>query len=168
MQIIPIQFHDRRSVVDLYKSVTNHLLKNGNDQWDRFYPNVFIIRNDLKKENLYGVKVEDVIIAAVVVDENQSGKYNLVNWLDQKGKPACIHRLAVHPKYQGKGLGKALLKFAEEKAIMNGCSSIRLDVYSANPEALGMYRRAEYKETGVITFPLRKLPYYCFEKVLKH
>lgn len=168
MEIIPISIDDRKSVLELYRAVTNHLKENGSDQWNRFYPNRWVIGKDLKMENLYGIKVDNTVIGAVVVNDKQSDKYSSVQWTDQEGIPACIHRLAVHPKHQGKGIGKVLLSFAEEKAQKDGFSSIRLDVYSANPEALGMYRRANYKEMGEIMFPFRKVPYYCFEKVLQN
>ncbi len=166
MKIVPIKIDDQKSVVELYKSVTSHLRRSKIHQWDWFYPNRMIIGSDLKEGNLYGVKQDDVVIAAVVVNEKQTARYANVNWIDWSGKPACIHRLAVHPQFQGKGLGKKLLQFAEEHAFMQGHSSIRLDVYSGNPAAVGMYRRAGYKEIGIIHFPFRKLPYFCFEKPL--
>lgn len=166
MDIVSLQLQDRKSVMNLYNSVTRHLRENGIYQWDRFYPNRFVIHNDLKKGHLFGMKQEGAVIAAVVVDESQSSKYEQVNWQDRHGKPACIHRLAVHPDYQGRGLGKKLLRFAEQHIVSQGCSSIRLDVYSANETALEMYQRAGYKQSGTVQFPLRSKPYYCFEKIM--
>ncbi|MED4600812.1 GNAT family N-acetyltransferase [Paenibacillus validus] len=166
MHIAALQRQDHKSVMHLYKAVTSHLRENGIYQWDRFYPNRFVIHNDLKNGCLFGVKQDGAVIAAVVVDEKQSSKYLQVNWQDRQGKAACIHRLAVHPDYQGMGLGKKLLQFAEQYTLTQGCSSIRLDVYSANETALAMYTRAGYMHTGAVQFPFRSTPYYCFEKIL--
>jgi ribosomal protein S18 acetylase RimI-like enzyme len=79
----------------------------------------------------------------------------------------CLSCMAVHPNHQGKGIGKKLLKFAEDYARNQGFSSIRLDVYTENPSAVSLYEKAGYKEKGEVTFPFRKVPYKCFEKVLK-
>ncbi|WP_312876221.1 GNAT family N-acetyltransferase [Paenibacillus alginolyticus] len=106
------------------------------------------------------------MIAAVVVDEKQSSRYESLNWGDRQWKPACIHRLAVHPEFQGRGLGKALLQFAEQQAFDQTCTSICLDVFSANDTAVRMYERAGYDRIGTIRFPFRQAPYYCFEKIL--
>ncbi|MEH7075298.1 GNAT family N-acetyltransferase [Neobacillus drentensis] len=77
------------------------------------------------------------------------------------------HRLVVHPKFQGKGYGKQLLQFAEEFALQNGYSSIRLDVYRQNPGALTLYERSGFQERGTIRFPFRSVSYKCFEKILE-
>ncbi|MEW9702685.1 GNAT family N-acetyltransferase [Paenibacillus sp. SI8] len=61
-------------------------------------------------------------------------------------------------------MGKKLLIFAEEQARARGCTSIRLDAYTANPTALQMYERAGYSKVGLIRYPLRKEPYQCYEK----
>jgi ribosomal protein S18 acetylase RimI-like enzyme len=135
-------------------------------QWDRFYPNRFVISGDVKRGAVFGIRDGVKVIGAVVVDRRQSGRYDGLPWCDRIGDPACIHRLAVHPAYQGQGLGKRLLQFAEEQARSAGGTSIRLDVFTGNPAAVGMYRRAGYAEVGAIRYPMRKAPYLCFGKPL--
>ncbi|GAA3321527.1 hypothetical protein GCM10020331_037750 [Ectobacillus funiculus] len=98
------------------------------------------------------------------MNEDQSFKYAGLPWSDKEGRPAVIHRLAVHPDSQGKGIGKQLLLHAEALATSQGYTSIRLDAYTANPAAITMYERAGYNPVGQIRFPFRKHPYQCFEK----
>ncbi|REE77721.1 ribosomal protein S18 acetylase RimI-like enzyme [Paenibacillus taihuensis] len=166
MEIVRLTKQDRKDLVQLYREITLSLSQAGIRQWDRFYPNRFVIEQDLKRGTVYGIRGGQRIIGAVVVDSQQSGKYARLIWNDRTGKPSCIHRLAVHPDYQGQGIGKRLLQFAEEHAREAGSSSIRLDVFTGNPGAVGMYRRAGYVEVGTIKFPMRKVPYLCFEKLL--
>ncbi|MEK3910597.1 N-acetyltransferase [Paenibacillus sp. FSL H7-0331] len=64
------------------------------------------------------------------------------------------------------GLGSKLLRFAEVYIASYGYTSIRLDVYAENAAALGMYQRGGYSERGNVRYPFRKVPYFCFEKVL--
>ncbi|WP_308637356.1 GNAT family N-acetyltransferase [Paenibacillus silvisoli] len=166
MEIVRLTKEDVKSLVLLYREATVSLRKTGIRQWDRFYPNRFVIGADVRRGTVFGIREEGNVIGAIVVDRRQSGRYGNLRWRDETGEPACIHRLAVYPLCQGRGIGRRLLRFAEEHARSAGGSSIRLDVYSGNDGAVGMYRRAGYSEVGVIRFPMRKVPYYCFEKLL--
>ncbi|UJF33910.1 GNAT family N-acetyltransferase [Paenibacillus hexagrammi] len=165
-EIQPLQQVDKKAIMSLYRAVTKDLRKQGNRQWDWFYPNGIVIGSDLKNHTLYGMKVGSQVTAAVALDANQSPQYAPLPWSNTPGKPACVHRLAVHPDHQGKGLGKRLLAFAEELAMQQGYSSIRLDVYTGNPGALAMYVRAGYRQVGEVRFPFRETPYMCMEKIL--
>ncbi|PEJ58362.1 hypothetical protein CN692_08800 [Bacillus sp. AFS002410] len=113
MDIIPIQKNYQKDVLKLYKTVTKHLRSNHNDQWDLFYPNLFVIQDDITNQNIYGIIDNDIVIGTVVLDELQSKKYEQIDWDDKNGNPVCIHRLAVRPNYQGRGIGKLLLEYVE-------------------------------------------------------
>jgi len=167
LEFVTIGLQELPEVNQFYAEVTSELRKKGIDQWDRFYPNRFVMKNDLKNGTLFGMKAENHLIGAIVLDTNESKQYLKIQWGDYTGRPLIIHRLAVHPFHQGKGLGKKLLNFAEEYALEKGHTSIRMDVYSQNPEAVGMYERAGYQLRGSIMFPLRKVPYLCFEKIIQ-
>ncbi|MDP4162699.1 MAG: GNAT family N-acetyltransferase [Bacillota bacterium] len=150
----------------LYAAVAKHMKANGINQWGTIYPNGWVISKDLKGGNLHAIFKEKMCTGAVVVDSNQSTKYKDVSWTEREGKPAVIHRLAVHPDSQGKGFGKLLLMYAEQLAKSQGFTSIRLDAYMANPAAIKMYERANYSPVGQIHFPMREHPFQCFEKIL--
>jgi ribosomal protein S18 acetylase RimI-like enzyme len=167
MNILVIGKEEWKSVNQFYSEITANLREKGVYQWDRYYPNRFIIKGDLKQGNLFGMHEGIQLVGAIVLDTKESKKYKNLQWADIDGKPLVIHRLGVHPMYQGNGLGKRLLQFAEEFALKHGHSSIRLDVYSGNPGALALYERTGYREVGAIRFPNRPRPYYCFEKNLK-
>lgn len=165
MNIEAASANQLKQIKSLYSAVTLHLRKNGMDQWDRFYPNRWVIGKDLKQGHLHAIFNEETCIGVVVVNDDQSSKYADLPWQDQEGRPAVIHRLAVHPESQGKGIGKQLLQHAEELAKSKGYTSIRLDAYTANPAAIKMYERAGYSSVGQIQFPFRKHPFQCFEKI---
>jgi ribosomal protein S18 acetylase RimI-like enzyme len=59
------------------------------------------------------------------------------------------------------------MDFAENYAIENNYTSIRLDAFSNNPRALRFYENRDYQRRGEVFFPGRELPFYCFEKILK-
>ncbi|WP_129727369.1 GNAT family N-acetyltransferase [Ectobacillus funiculus] len=166
MNIEIASINSLKSIKSLYVTVTKHLRNNGVDQWDRFYLNEFVIGKDLKGGHLHAILNDGFCIGVVVLNEDQSFKYAGLPWSDKEGRPAVIHRLAVHPDSQGKGIGKQLLLHAEALATSQGYTSIRLDAYTANPAAITMYERAGYNPVGQIRFPFRKHPYQCFEKIL--
>ncbi|KIL42039.1 GCN5 family acetyltransferase [Gordoniibacillus kamchatkensis] len=166
MDIVRLSKEDGKSLRALYKTVTADLEQAGVHQWDRWYPNRFVIGGDVKRGAAFGIRDGGRIVAAVVVDRRQSANYGGLPWSDGTGDPLCIHRLAVHPEYQGRGIGKKLLQFAEDRVRREGGTSIRLDVYTGNPGAVQLYRRAGYAEVGAIRFPMRPEPYLCFEKLL--
>lgn len=166
MDILPIGMKERKVVNQFYSDITSNLRKKGVYQWDRYYPNRFIIKEDLKRGNLFGMYNDKQLVGAIVLDTKESKKYKNLQWEDAFGKPLVIHRLGVHPMYQGKGYGKMLLQFAEEYGHIQEHSSIRLDVYSGNHGALALYERKGYRKVGAIKFPFRSVPYYCFEKKL--
>ncbi|TBL81421.1 GNAT family N-acetyltransferase [Paenibacillus thalictri] len=166
MLIIPLTMDHYRSLLRLYSAVKRDLRAKRIYQWDWFYPNRFVIRGDIKSEILYGIVRGGVVLGAVALDEQLMQKTAALPWEDTAGRPACIHRLAVHPDHQGKGIGKRLLQFAEVLAGTRGNTSIRLDVYSQNETAVAMYERAGYTERGYVYYPLRKVPYVCMEKSL--
>ncbi|MEH7075415.1 GNAT family N-acetyltransferase [Neobacillus drentensis] len=167
MEFVAIRLQELPEVNQFYTEVTSDLRRKGIDQWDRFYPNRFVMKKDLKNGTFFGMKEENHLIGAIVLDTNESKQYLKLQWEDHTGRPLIIHRLAVHPCHQGKGIGKRLLNFAEEYALEKGNTSIRLDVYSQNRSAIGMYEKAGYQKRGSIRFPLRKVPYLCFEKIIK-
>lgn len=167
MEITQLSKRDTKSLLSLYRTVSADLKMRGVHQWDWLYPNRFVIQGDLKRGTAFGLRDGDAMVGAVVVDSRQSSRYAGLPWIGQEaGQARCIHRLAVDPAYQGQGLGKKLLQFAEEQARMAGGASIRLDVFSGNPGAAQLYVRSGYQKIGTIQFPMRREPYDCFEKLL--
>lgn len=59
-----------------------------------------------------------------------------------------IKRMFVHPSARGLGLGRRILECIEEQARQEGLHCIRLETGIRQPEALGLYRAAGYRERG--------------------
>jgi ribosomal protein S18 acetylase RimI-like enzyme len=57
-----------------------------------------------------------------------------------------IDNVAVDPSYRGRGLGKALLEFAEAEALRAGFDSIYLYTHEKMTENLALYSRIGYVE----------------------
>ncbi|WP_232231460.1 GNAT family N-acetyltransferase [Paenibacillus sp. HW567] len=138
----------------------------GSDQWDDKYPNREIITQDLDKGTLFVYEEQAAISGIMVLDEDQAEQYEAIRWSQEQGAHLIMHRLAVHPEVQGKGIARKLVAFAEELARSGGYSSIRLDTYAKNTRALALYPSLGYERRGEVDFPGRTANFPVFEKVL--
>ncbi|MDB5085248.1 MAG: acetyltransferase [Bacilli bacterium] len=166
MEIIKAEITHLDSLNEIYSTVVHHLRSNKVFQWDSQYPNRNIIKSDLENGSLYGIVDNSYFVGAMVLNDEQETEYEKIQWENNVGKIMVIHRLVVHPTYQGMGVGKKLLCYAETLAYDNSYKSIRLDAYSGNPAALRLYDRHGYQLRGEVFFPRRELPFFCYEKTV--
>lgn len=68
--------------------------------------------------------------------------------LQQHGHKIYLGMFSVSPLLQGFGIGKHLLKAAEEYALSLGCNLIYMSVISLRSELIDWYKRNGYEETG--------------------
>ena len=59
-------------------------------------------------------------------------------------KQVKLHRLYLHPKTQGKGVGKNLLSWLEKEAKQKGYLIIWLEAMDAQPQAFQFYKKLGY------------------------
>ena len=134
--------------------------------WNKEYPNVEIIEDDVINGFGYIMRHHHQCIAYVSINEIQSPEYNQIIWITDGRKVLVIHRLSVHPLFQGKGIAGKLMNFIEDYAVKNHYSCIRFDAYSENTRALRLYDRMGYRRSGQVFFPFKELPFYCYEKAI--
>jgi len=73
------------------------------------------------------------------------------------GKTGWVGPLSVLPSYQGKGVGKELLKFSLRYLEDQGCSDIGLETMPENAANLGMYFKVGLKPEGMVLILSKKL-----------
>lgn len=139
----------------------------GSDQWNAEYPNREVISLDVERGTLYVYIDNDAIAGIIVLDENQAEQYRGITWSMEQGRHLIMHRLAVHPDVQGKGIARKLIAYSEKYARSAGYSSIRLDTYKKNTRALSLYPSLGYECRGEVSFPGRAAAFPVFEKVLE-
>jgi ribosomal protein S18 acetylase RimI-like enzyme len=165
IQIKQADNSDVSEVMKIIRACTEAMRLASIFQWDDIYPNIEQLEEDTKDESLYVARKDNICLGAVSFNEKQEEAYQRVEW--RGNEPVLVvHRLCVDPAFQGQGVAKQLMSFGEKMAFDQGYSSIRLDAYSGNPKAVGLYERLGYQKAGSVTFPRRHLPFYCFEKIL--
>lgn len=161
------KLEDLTSILELTKACTTHMTNNNIFQWNEQYPNAQAFEKDIKRNELYVLEIDEKLIGCIVISTMMDEEYKTIKWLTKNTHNIYIHRLAVHPKQQGKGLAQKLMCYAENYAIENNYSSIRLDTFSQNARNQKFYELRNYKKLGTIFFPKQsKYPFYCYEKVL--
>ena len=68
--------------------------------------------------------------------------------LEKRANALYLGMLTVSPELQGKGVGKELLKAAEQYAMQFECDKIEMSVISIRHELIEWYQRHGYKDTG--------------------
>ena len=155
---------EQEAVVKLFEAAKVKMSEEGIDQWDEVYPNVNDISNDIKNNQMYTVYMGNKLAGVYVVNAEADKAYKFGSWTDTDGKYAVVHRLCVAPEYQHTGIATKIMEHIEAEQKKLGVTSIRLDVFSKNPYALGLYEKLGYQNVGDAYW--RKGRFYLMEKII--
>ena len=123
--------------------------------------------NDAENRELYVYVINGKVVACISLCMHMDEVYSPVKWKTKNDNNLYIHRLAVHPDFQKKGVGKILMDFAEEYAKEKKFVSVRLDTFSVNKRNLKFYESRGYGRLEEIHFPKQsEFPFYCYELIL--
>lgn len=153
-------------ILEVTKVCAAYLIEKNIFQWNEHYPSVDAFENDVRRNELFVFDYNGKIIGGVVVSTDMDDEYKSIEWLTKSGNNIYIHRLFVHPKFQGKGYAQQLMDFAEEFAQKNNYDSVRLDTFSQNERNQLFYEQRGYQRLGDIFFPKQSAhPFHCYELV---
>ena len=155
-------------ILEITSACSLHMINGGIFQWNEFYPSRKAFEKDVDRDELYVAKYDDnKIIGCVAISTLMDKEYKAIEWLTENHTNVYIHRLAVHPTYQGKGIARKLMDFAEEKARKEKKVSVRLDTFSKNLRNQKFYEQRGYHRLGNVYFQKQsEYPFYCYELVL--
>lgn len=156
------------AILELTRSCGKHMRENGIDQWDENYPDRGSLERDIANKTLFAYRKGGDILGIVVLNETQDPEYAEMNWSTSEfNRNLVVHRLAVSPDQQGKGIARKIMDFAEEWALENNFDAIRLDTFSQNPRNQRFYKKRGYSEVGSVFLSYKKKhPYFCYELLL--
>ncbi|ADB39286.1 GNAT family N-acetyltransferase [Spirosoma linguale] len=104
---------------------------------------------------LDGIRTSEESLQAIFANPNaQILKYEEEDqllgcvYLEQKGNDLYLGMLTVSPDAQGSGIGKQLLRAAEDLAIARKCRAITMTVITQRHELIAWYERRGYRPTG--------------------
>ena len=86
------------------------------------------------------------------------------NWMnpryfDKRGmRPLFVDELAVHPAYQGRGVGSFMLEQLQHIGRIHGCTHLVLEVAQTNNDALTWYHKRKFFRLDAAIFLAQKIP----------
>lgn len=107
------------------------------------------VLKELKQEkaNYYFVVVDDEIVGNFRIVWNERLKnLQIVNQVK-------LHRLYLHEKVQGKGVGKAVMNWLEKEALLKDYKAIWLDAMDAKQQAFEFYKKLGYQYHAHVFLP---------------
>jgi GNAT superfamily N-acetyltransferase len=125
---------------EVYTPAYKHFwVDNGN-----WYVNTQYSKENLLKE----LSQENAAYYFILFKEEIIGNFRII-W-DEKlqglhpEKQVKLHRLYLHQKTQGKGIGRKLVSWLEQTAVKKGYAVIWLDAMDAQPQAFEFYKKQGY------------------------
>jgi len=161
----PAEESDFEQVCALFAQAVGQMRQQGVDQWDERYPSREILLEDIRKGQMLLLTIDGKIASAVVLNEEPNSGFVNGDWKYTNGRIAVVHRLCVHPAFQGRGVGRQTMDFAERYLADRGYGIIRLDALIRNPRAMRLYEDLGYRRAGTEVYFHRE--FALLEKRLK-
>ena len=89
------------------------------------------------------------VVHLIRVDAEEAAGYLVVTFgfsLEFHGRDAFIDELYLRETFRGRGIGKASVEFAAGVCRAQGIAALHLEAERGNTRALGLYRRAGFRE----------------------
>jgi ribosomal protein S18 acetylase RimI-like enzyme len=155
VEVTPNQFTIRQASREDVEPLYDILVKCGLDMRDRLglahwipaYPRD-LFEEHIEKGAVFSVEARGGEPVATFTASCDAPDYLDLSLWPNDAKPALyLSQLAVSPKLQGRGIGRACIAAAERLAIEHGCRSIRLDVAESHAGLLDWYLGLGYRES---------------------
>jgi len=157
---------DLHAVMRLVHAVVPRMRASGNLQWDEEYPNIAVFTRDLELAQLWVAELNEQIAGIAAITTDQEAEYANVGW-DISELAIVVHRLAVDPMFQGKGVAGALMMQAEAVAHERQITVLRVDTNTQNQATQKLFPKLGYLLSGEIELGFRSgLRFLCYEKRL--
>ena len=123
-------------IIDLLEESSAWMISIGIDRWQ---PGAHAaaeqqLRNEVKRGNVYVWKPLNALFATIRL----TGTDEAI-WPNDSTAALYIHKMSVRRSLKGRGLGKLLLQWAEQRATRDGVDRLRLDCWAENQRLCKFY-----------------------------
>ena len=148
------------AIVTLRIAVADKLTRDfGHGHWSS-HTNDAAVRRDLKASTVLVARDRGRIVATLTLQTKKPWAIDPAYFTPCR-KALYLINMAVHPRRQRRGIGRALMTEALRVAREFPANAIRLDAYDADAGAGEFYRRCGYRPAGKKTY--RSVPLVYFE-----
>ena len=147
-------------VLDMFKDAAISISKKNIDHW-QYWKNpplekVNWVKDGLINKQFYFIESAEHEVMGMIRVLNK----DLLYWGDKDDRARYIHSLTIKQKFDGLGLGAAVLNEIEKVSI--NCDYLRLDCDSKNPQLCSYYLKLGFRKVGEKKLPLSV--YNLYEK----
>lgn len=158
---------DLDRVKEIAEACAKKMIEDNIFQWNENYPSKEIFREDIKNNALFVARINSEIVGCIMLSSYKDDVYKNVKWISEDNNNLYIHRLAVHPRFQKKGIARKMMDYAEAFAKSKNHKSIRLDTFSKNHRNNKFYKLRGYIKLDDVFFPNQSVfPFHCYEKLI--
>ena len=124
------------------------------------YPTGATARAALARNDLFVLEEDGRILGSGIINQLQEDAYRGAGWKHQQpdDRVCVLHTLVISPAAQGKGYGRAFVRFYEAYALEHGWTELRIDTNERNRTARAMYGRYGYQEIGIVPTTFNGIP----------
>ena len=161
------EINDLDDIMKMIHNCANDLISKNIFQWNEKYPSKEIFREDIKNNDLFVAWINSEIVGCIMLSSYKDDVYKNVKWISEDSNNLYIHRLAVHPSFQKKGIARKMMDYAEAYAKSKNHKSVRLDTFSKNHRNNKFYKLRGYIKLDDVFFPNQsEFPFHCYEKLI--
>ena len=158
---------DVPAVMELVRRVVPLMRASGNLQWGEDYPTAGVFMKDVRAGQMWVAELDGQLTGVAAITTDQEHEYAQLDW-DMSEPAIVVHRLAVDPAFQGRGIAVGLMLQAEEVARACGIGVMRVDTSVDNAATQRMFPKLGYRLVGEIGLNFRPgLRVLCYEKRLE-
>lgn len=147
-KFILITTTDLPKVLDLFKAAAKKIAEKNSDHW-QYWRNppadkVKWVEEGIANNEFFFIENYDGNLIGMVriLDEDK------LYWGEQDDKAKYVHSLVVFENYNGRGIGKHILKQIENQARDHNCRYLRLDCDARNPKLCHYYEKQGFAKVG--------------------
>ncbi|MEI5989249.1 hypothetical protein A5881_000737 [Enterococcus termitis] len=149
---------DLPEILEIIQAARQLLQKNKVPQWQNGEgPNKLQLEQDIASQQCYLLIVDQQIAGLGIVSADKEAPYEQITngqWQETTGDYAVLHRVALAPSYQGKGLSLTLMNFLITAARLKEHLDIRIDTHPQNIAMQQLIKKAGFMYCGDILLPV--------------
>jgi GNAT superfamily N-acetyltransferase len=127
-------------VLEILNEAADWLQAKGIDQWQTRYFTRSLILEQTGRGEVYLARLDGNVVGTITLQWSDP-----LWWEDAPPDAGYFHRLAIKREYAAKGLGRALVRWAESRARASGKKYLRLNCMFENPRI-----RRYYEDLGFV------------------
>ena len=161
---MPLHLHpatpdDANDILSLRAAVNEHLKSQFGEGYWLSGGTIKGVLFQMKRATIYIARNRGALIATLALSTRKPWAIDRKYFHPSK-KPLYLTAMAVHPRYQRKGIGRQCVDQARQIAAKWPSDAIRLDAYDTAAGAGEFYRKCGFREVGRAVYRVAPLIYF--------